>query len=56
MELLVLFKGKFRLKLIAFRDCKDGLLATEGEGGLRAWLSKEGIFLIHYFVDDVFIF
>ena len=35
--------GKFSLPLIVFRDCKDGLLAAEGEGGLRDWLPKKVI-------------
>ena len=50
--------GKFSLPLIVFRDCKDGLLAAEGEGGLCAWVAKEGfssffnvtlVYLLHGF-------
>ena len=31
-----------------FRDCKDGLLAAEGERSLGAWLPKKGFFVIHH--------
>ena len=45
---VVLTKGSSVKKDTVFRDCKDGLLAAEGEGGLRAGLAKKGIFaLLH---------
>ena len=42
-QLVVLTREVKVKKNTVFRDCKDGLLAAEGEGGLRDWLPKKVI-------------
>ena len=42
-QLVVLTRQVQVKKNTVFRDCKDGLLAAEGEGGLCAGFSKKGI-------------